>query len=172
MIANMCSSIGQDFDGSNAEGEPEALKEFFVLPGSAVQYVVVYEDLAAGKVNLLNTKTARVFQMGFQFGKSNLLQAIVRRRGRGVAVAAAKVANRALHDPQVFEYRPIVGHLRVHESAMVPLGVDQIKTFRMHFPGHSCLKYNKADVRPRRMIHSRFTTVLQHIESRVYVGIV
>src|SRR5260370_36833157 len=96
------------------------LQEFFVLPGSAMQYVVVHENLAAGEVNLLNTKTARVFQMGLQFSESDLLQAIVQRRGRGVAVLAAKVANGALRDPQVFEHRPIRGHLPVHESALVP----------------------------------------------------
>src|SRR5258707_9424672 len=97
-----------------------------------MQHIIVDEYFAAREVDLLHTEIGGGFEVWPQLGGGDLLKATVRGRRCRITVLTPKVANRALHHPQVFKDRSSVHVLGINKTTLIALLVEQIQPLWVH----------------------------------------
>ena len=131
-MAKIPAAVGQDFHGSDGESVFQVLEEVLIHRRAAAQNFLVDERLSAGKVNLAHTISGSFLQVQLQFIRPDLLKTAVYRGGRRIAVLAAKIAERALHHPQVFQHQAPFDCERIDKTPRLPTAAHQCQTLGMH----------------------------------------
>ncbi len=98
-----------------------------VLLRPAAQHVLVDKNFSPSEVDLPDAETRGFFEVRREFREGDLLQPIIVRRRRRIAVPAAKIAERALQHPEVFQHRTESEALGLYESARFATRVRQFE---------------------------------------------